>query len=154
MRHHLLLGIFAASTMIGAAVAQTNPPSSATSPSLAPSAATPGGIQTAQTVTTTVRYVTMTPADLLASKFIGTNVYNKQNESIGEIEDLVIENGKTVTGVVIGVGGFLGIGERYVAVDPSTMVLTHQDNNWRAVVDTTKDNLKNAPAFDYHKRNK
>lgn len=157
MRGQLLLGAFAAWTMVGVAVAQTNPPAnppaSTTSPSVAPNPATQGGMQAAQPGAVVVHFVTVKPADVLSSRLIGTNVRNKQDESVGEIEDLVIENGKTITALVIGVGGFLGLGERYVAVDPASVVLTRvDDNTWRAVIDTNKENLKNAPTFDYHKR--
>lgn len=142
--------------IIGVAVAQTTPGS--TSPSTTGTASpttgtTPGAIQSAQTTTVVARFVTMKPADTLSSRLIGTNLYNMQNESLGEIEDLVIENGKTVTGIVVGVGGFLGMGERYVAIDPSSITLRVENSNiTRAMVNTTKDNLKNAPAFDYTKR--
>jgi sporulation protein YlmC with PRC-barrel domain len=98
-----------------------------------------------------VKFVTVKPADLMSSQLIGTNVYNNQNESLGEIEDLVVENGQTITGVVVSVGGFLGIGESYVVLDPSTIVLNERDGSWRAYVDTSKDNLKNAPKFNYTK---
>lgn len=136
--------------LIGVAAAQTTTPSTS---SPATSGTSSGGLQTAQTTAVVARFVTMKPADTLSSKLIGTNLYNKQDESLGEIEDLVIENGKTVTGIVVGVGGFLGMGERYVAIDPSTITLRVENNTiQRATVDTTKDNLKNAPAFDYSKR--
>ena len=70
---------------------------------------------------------------------------------LGEIEDLVIDNGKTITSVVVSVGGFLGMGESYVVLDPSTVGLNQKDGKWRAFVDTSKDNLKNAPKFKYTK---
>ena len=111
------------------------------------------GMQTATTATMVVKFVAATPADVLSSNLVGTDVYNNQNENIGEIEDLVIENGKTVRALVIGTGGFLGIGERYAAVDPSTVVLVRQDNNsWRAVMNTSREDLKNAPEFKYDRR--
>ena len=98
-----------------------------------------------------VKFVTVQPADFMSSKLVGVNVYNNQNELLGEIEDLVIDNGKTITGVVVSVGGFLGMGESYVVLDPSTVVLNEKDGKWRAFVDTSKDNLKNAPKFKYTK---
>ncbi len=79
-------------------------------------------------------------------------VYNKQNENIGEVEDLVIKDGKTISGVVVSVGGFLGIGERYVLLDPSSIVLNMRDDTMRAYVNTSKDELSEAPAFTYEKR--
>ena len=105
----------------------------------------------ADTASVAVKYVTVNPADLMSSKLIGTDVYNNQNESVGEIEDLVIEGGKTITGVVVSVGGFLGIGESYVVLDPSAIALHQKDGTWRAMVNTSKDNLKNAPKFKYSK---
>lgn len=105
----------------------------------------------ADTATVAVRFVTVKPADIMSSKLVGITVYNKQNETLGEIQDLVIDNGKTISGLVVSVGGFLGLGESYVALDPSTVVLNNKDNTWKAYVDTSKDNLKNAPKFSYKK---
>jgi len=51
-----------------------------------------------------------------ASKLIGVNVYNDNNEKIGEIEELIVDKASKVENVVLGVGGFLGMGEHYVAV--------------------------------------
>jgi hypothetical protein len=51
-----------------------------------------------------------------ASKLIGLNVYNDQNEKIGDIKQLMVSKSGNVDDVVIGVGGFLGVGERDVAV--------------------------------------
>ncbi len=96
------------------------------------------------------------PADVMSSKLIGANVYNAKNESIGEIEDLAIDNGKTVRSVIISVGGFLGIGERYVAVDPAAVTLMRDASggNLRAMVNPTSEQLKNAPTFRYAARNR
>ena len=157
---------FAFATVSTIAVAQTQPAannnSAANNNNMAPqssssSATTTGmagdkGLRMANTATMAVRFVAVKPADFMTSKLVGTNVYNNQNESLGEIEDLVIDNGKTITGVVVSVGGFLGIGDSYVVLDPSTVVLNEKNGNWRAYVDTTKDNLKNAPKFKYTKK--
>ena len=51
-----------------------------------------------------------------ASKLVGLNVYNDSNESLGSINDLLTDKGGDIKGVVIGVGGFLGVGEHLVAV--------------------------------------
>src|SRR4030081_93642 len=50
-----------------------------------------------------------------ASKVIGVNVYNENNEKIGDIEELIIDKSGKVDNVVLGLGGFLGMGEHYVA---------------------------------------
>ncbi|MDN4986257.1 PRC-barrel domain-containing protein [Bradyrhizobium sp. WYCCWR 13022] len=51
-----------------------------------------------------------------ASKLVGVNVYNNSNEKIGDINDLILDSSGRVASVVIGVGGFLGMGEHNVAV--------------------------------------
>jgi sporulation protein YlmC with PRC-barrel domain len=51
-----------------------------------------------------------------SSKLIGINVYNNNNEKIGDIQELIVDNTGKVENVVLGVGGFLGMGEHYVAV--------------------------------------
>ena len=88
----------------------------------------------------------------LASQLIGQTVYSgdAQNaESIGKISDLVIADDGSVRAVVIGVGGFLGIGEKNVAVDFGNLQRSLDSNNAeRMVLATTKQDLQNAPAFD------
>jgi sporulation protein YlmC with PRC-barrel domain len=51
-----------------------------------------------------------------SSKLVGLNVYNDSNESLGSINDLLTDKNGNIKGVVIGVGGFLGVGEHLVAV--------------------------------------
>jgi sporulation protein YlmC with PRC-barrel domain len=51
-----------------------------------------------------------------ASKLVGINVYNEANEKIGDINDVILDKSGRVENVVLGVGGFLGMGEHYVAV--------------------------------------
>jgi sporulation protein YlmC with PRC-barrel domain len=54
--------------------------------------------------------------DWRASKLVGVNVYNDANEKIGDINDVILDKSGKVENVVLGVGGFLGMGEHYVAV--------------------------------------
>src|ERR1700676_2424617 len=81
----------------------------------------------AQTPTATTDRTNMAPAaasdasssyggDWRASKVVGLNVYNDNNESVGSINDLLIDKSGNIKAVVIGVGGFLGVGEHLVAV--------------------------------------
>jgi sporulation protein YlmC with PRC-barrel domain len=51
-----------------------------------------------------------------ASKLVGLNVYNDANEKIGDINDVILDKSGKVENVVLGVGGFLGMGEHYVAI--------------------------------------
>ncbi|CAB4942534.1 MULTISPECIES: PRC-barrel domain-containing protein [Methylobacteriaceae] len=161
---NLALGVFLASSVLASpalaqdkaaqppADAQTNqmktPPAGTAMPT---SAGGMGGMTMADTATAKIKFVTAKPAEVTSSKLVGKNLYNNKNETIGEVEDLVIDNGKTVTGVVVSVGGFLGMGERYVLVDPSSIFLHKADGKLKAMVDTDKDALKNAPEFKYNK---
>jgi PRC-barrel domain protein len=87
---------------------------------------------------------------MTATALMLTEVYNLQDERLGRIEDLVIGGGREIAAIVVGVGGFLGIGERYAALPPSAVVLTRQPNgSMRAVVDATRDQLRNSPEFKY-----
>lgn len=67
-------------------------------------------------------YITQeSPGTWRASKVIGLGVYNEQNEKVGNINEVLFDRSGKVEGVVIGVGGFLGIGERNVAVPYSEL---------------------------------
>jgi sporulation protein YlmC with PRC-barrel domain len=128
------------------------PPAGAAMPATAGNTSTnTGGMTMADTATAKIKFVTAKPAEVTSSRLVGKNLYNNKNETVGEIEDLVIDNGRTVTGVVVSVGGFLGMGERYVVVDPSTIFLHKADGKLKAMVDTDKDALKNAPEFKYNR---
>ncbi len=128
--------------LAGSALAQT-----ATQPE-----AKTGAMTTQQVKTATVQFVTLQPSAAVTSRILGTKVTNAQNEAIGDIADLVIVDGKTVQAVVLGVGGFLGIGERYVAVSPDSVTLIRDGDGWKATVNATKDDLNKAAAFDYKKK--
>jgi putative membrane protein len=59
---------------------------------------------------------TLTPEHILGTNLRGTKVYGANNENIGEINDIVVNRNGQVVAVVVGVGGFLGIGEKDVAI--------------------------------------
>ena len=104
-----------------------------------------------------------------SSKLIHMNVYNAQNEKIGDIKELMLNKSGKVENVVIGVGGFLGMGEHDVAVNfdrlkwsdsaattgsgQSAAESKKTDRNYpdHAVLNATKDQLKAMPNFQYSK---
>lgn len=112
------------------------------------------GITMGKVATMPLKYVNIQDTDLMTSKLVGIDIYNKQNEEIGEISDIVIGDGKAVIGIVASVGGFLSVGESYVVLDPASIALAEDDGTWKAYVDTTKDDLSNAPKLDYSKMKK
>ena len=89
---------------------------------------------------------------MFSSKLKGLNVYNQKDESVGEITDLAIK-GNQIDALILSVGGFLGMGEHYVAVSPASVNVKHDAKNdkWVATMNTTKEALKAAPEFKYPK---
>jgi hypothetical protein len=132
----LITTVAAASLLAGAASAQTAAPATE-------------GVTEMEAATTEMTFVTTTEADFLASRLLGTDIINAQDETIGEIEDLIIRNGNELTGLVIGVGGFLGLGERYVVVDPKSVTLAADGDAWVGTANTTREALEAAPEFEY-----
>jgi sporulation protein YlmC with PRC-barrel domain len=136
-------------------------------------------VAVAQTPTTTTdKATTMSESSLhgdwRASKVVGLNVYNDQNDNVGSINDLLMDKSGNVKAAVLGVGGFLGMGEHLVAVpfdkirfvdqpvssstsskgSSSTTGSTSSSSSskWypdHAVFNTTKDQLKSMPEFKY-----
>jgi hypothetical protein len=86
---------------------------------------------------------------VLASQFIGQTVYSAANENVGEINDLVMSKDLDNIVAIIGVGGFLGIGEKDVAIPVSQLTATKDANNaLKLTTAATKEQLEAAPAFD------
>ena len=94
-------------------------------------------------------FVTVQPAgQWLASQFIGQPVTNEAGERVGDINDLLFDKSGQVATVVIGVGGFLGIGEKNVAIAFGSLSITADANGKRVVgVPLSKDRLLSAPDF-------
>lgn len=85
-----------------------------------------------------------------ASKLIGSKVY-QGDTSIGQIEDVLVElDHATVPAVILSVGGFLGVGDKLVAVPVNQIKVGSEA---RFVTDLTKEQLTNAPAFVFGKTN-
>jgi hypothetical protein len=87
---------------------------------------------------------------ILASTLIGSTVYSPANETVGDINDLIVGLDGKVQGVVIGVGGFLGLGEKDVAVKMDQITVQPEDankSNVRLILASTKADLEAAPEF-------
>ena len=87
----------------------------------------------------------------LASNIIGETVYNGTGddaENIGDVNDIVIGSDGKIEAVVVGVGGFLGIGEKNVAVDYSKLDWVERDGDRWLVAPMTKEQLEAQTAFD------
>lgn len=155
MKHIALVPAFALSLAASTAFAQSSVPTApigkTTSTELVVALA-PGGMLIGDKPTATVRYVAVQPADMVSSNLVGAAIYNAKDEKLGEVADLVLADGDRVTGVVASVGGFLGLGESYVVLDPTTVVVAQKGGVWSAHVDTTKEDLSSAPKFIYPRK--
>jgi sporulation protein YlmC with PRC-barrel domain len=168
MTKRFALAAMAAALLTTTALAQSAPPASSTAPAMKPaqSTAAPAMIQTNSV------------GKWRTSKLIGLDVYNAANEKIGDVNELITDSTGKIDTVVVGVGGFLGIGEHDVgiafsqlkfAMEPvktsSTSATTTtgsgaatttttsssaaKDYPDHAMVNMTKDQLKAMPAFKY-----
>jgi sporulation protein YlmC with PRC-barrel domain len=158
MRTVLLSGLLAAA-MVSPVLAQSNPPATRTDPqarTAAPAPAVKSGVWR-------------------ASKLKGLNVYNDKNEKLGDINEILVDKSGRIQGVIIGVGGFLGVGEHDIKVDMAKLKFVNDpprtettasgnraatdraanntaDRKWNpdhAVLSATKDQLKAMPQFKY-----
>lgn len=87
----------------------------------------------------------------LATNLIGESVYNSSAAdavSLGDVNDIVIGADGSVSQLVVGVGGFLGIGEKDVAIDYKTAQLAERNGDRWLIVEMSKEQLESAPAFD------
>ncbi|KQQ58760.1 photosystem reaction center subunit H [Rhizobium sp. Leaf311] len=148
-----VFALAAAAVLSASAVyAQTSTPAPAAPAAAGADAALSGpGITMGTKANGPLKFVNVQKTDLTASQLEGMDIYNAQNEEIGEIEDVVIGDGKSVIGLVASVGGFLGIDKSYVVLDLSSVAINNDNGTWKAYVDTTKDALTNAPKLDYDK---
>ena len=94
-------------------------------------------------------FVTVQPAgQWLVSHFIGQPVTNQAGERVGDINDVLFDKSGQISTVVIGVGGFLGIGEKNVAIPFGSLSITADPDGKRVVgVPLSKDRLQAAPEF-------
>lgn len=98
------------------------------------------------------RYLKSASGQILASGLIGQKVYNGAKDdsvSIGDVKDLVLDTNGTAEAAIIGVGGFVGIGEKDVAVGLHDLAWADRADGTRwLVIAASKDELEKAPAFD------
>jgi hypothetical protein len=106
---HLALALLGTTLIAFPALAQTNPPAGSTTAPPAGSTAAPAQMGGGNWMTQEQ------PGQWRASKLEGLDVYNQSNEKIGDISELLVDSSGKIQAVVVGVGGFLGMGERDVA---------------------------------------
>lgn len=98
------------------------------------------------------QFVTTVPADALSiSTYYNEDVYDNQNNKIGDVNDILLDKEGRVSTVIIGVGGFLGVGEKDVAVPFSALKVAEKDGDRYLVINASKEALEKAPGYIYDK---
>lgn len=145
MMNRTLTAAALAVVLAAPAFAQTATPPAATAPAASQSSSSSAGgagfVASQQTT------------DSRGSKLIGATVYGSDNASIGEISDLIVASDGKINAAVIGVGGFLGVGAKNVAVPFDKLNVTRKPDTAgidKITVSFTKDELKNAPTFAFY----
>jgi sporulation protein YlmC with PRC-barrel domain len=107
----------------------------------------------AQSPAPPVRILANVPADnLTVTHWYKQNVYDPSDSKIGEIMDVLVDREGKIDVLIVGVGGFVGLGEKDVAVPFNAVQFQKKDDNtWYPVMNTTKDALKAAPGYKYER---
>ena len=91
---------------------------------------------------------TLTKGWSAKKQVLGKSVHNEQNEKVGEVEDIIVAPDKSISYAIVSVGGFLGMGEHYVAIPFNQFKAADGKFVLRGA---TKDALKAIPTFEYAK---
>ena len=171
--------------LAGTALAQSNPPPASKAPAATSAPAASSSSSSSSSTSTNKNEQNASAMNMWqGSKLIGLNVYDTQNEKIGDIKELMTDKDGKIEQVAIGVGGFLGMGEHDVAVKWTELKFSDQPvpsktssatggaarttgaassstssstssskKNYpdHATLNTTKDQLKAMPQFNYNK---
>jgi len=85
------------------------------------------------------------------TEYYKQNVYDASDNAIGEVSDVLLDKDGRVAAVIVSVGGFLGLGAKYVSVPFNALRVTEKDGKRYLVMETTKDALMSAPGYQYDK---
>lgn len=162
MLKKLMISAAVSALMVSGAMAQATPPAS------------PPPAKTDAAPVDGAKFISSQSTDQwVFSKFKGTDVIGPDNAQVGSVNDMLFDKNGKILGLIVGVGGFLGIGEKSVAIDmgafqavpPDTgsattgagggaggaMSGSNDPTAAKLKVTWTKDQLKNAPDFQYYK---
>jgi sporulation protein YlmC with PRC-barrel domain len=156
----LSLSAATAAFLATGALAQGTQPTPPAQPATPPAVTAPApdtGTGASSTTSTTTRTESvnfkssMGAGELRASQLTGMDVRNAAGEDLGDINDLILDTSGKPSVAIIGVGGFLGLGEKNVGVPFSSLTIaTASDGKNVARLDVTKESLTAAPKFVYN----
>jgi sporulation protein YlmC with PRC-barrel domain len=164
MLKKLMITTAVSALMIGAAAAEgTGTPSPASPPAATPPAksdtmSAPKSTEMTKPAPTagSAKFINSQSSDqFLASKFKGTDVLGSDNEKVGDVSDILFDKDGKILAYVVGVGGFLGIGSKDVALEPSAFQVVPGDKSKnesdKLKIAMSKDQLKQAANFEPYK---
>jgi len=93
--------------------------------------------------------LTTVPEAVTVTDYYKQNVYDPSDKKIGEIKDVLIGSDGKVAAFIVEVGGFIGAGAKDVAVPFTDVKGTKKNDKWYLTMNTTKDDMKNAPGLTY-----
>jgi putative membrane protein len=112
-------------------------------PEAAPPAPPPPAADTAE-------FGTTLPADAISiNTYYNEDVYDTQDNKIGDVNDILLDKDGRISTAIIGVGGFLGVGEKDVAVPFNSLKVSEKAGDRYLVIDATKEALEKAPGYIY-----
>jgi sporulation protein YlmC with PRC-barrel domain len=115
-------------------------------------------VQTDKTMTPSGQMATARTPDMLGtlpngalpmSDYYNQTVYDNRDNKIGDVNDLLLDRDGKINAVIIGVGGFLGVGEKNVAVPFSSLKVAEKKGSRYLILETTKEALQTAPGYVY-----
>ena len=92
------------------------------------------------------------PDSSTVTNYYKQSVYDPNKAKVGSIDDVLVDKSGKVTGLVVGVGGFLDVGAKDVIVPFSDVNVEKKDDGWWLTINETKDSLKAAPGFTYDRQ--
>lgn len=107
------------------------------------------GAMTGRTGSTAQMMTTLPQHATAVSNWYDQNVYDPQDNKIGEIKDMLLDREGRVQAVIVSVGGFLGMGEKDVAVAFDAVQPTQRESRWWLTMNANKDQLRTAPGFRF-----
>jgi sporulation protein YlmC with PRC-barrel domain len=111
-----------------------------------------GALAQSNMSTNSVQLLQQLPSEgTTVTNYYKQNVYDPSDSKIGEISDVLVGRDGHVTAFIVSAGGFLGLGEKDVAVPFSAVRATDKNGSWYLVLNTTKDALKTATGYKYDK---
>jgi sporulation protein YlmC with PRC-barrel domain len=149
MFKQLMIGTALGAFALSSALAQSTPPASSDSSSTPP-AASSSPSTTGQMSTSGEKFVSSQSSEqMLATKFTGTDVVGTDDKKIGDVNDVLFDKQGKIMAYVVGVGGFLGIGSKDVALAPAAFQVqpASDRDELKLKLTMTRDELKNAPEF-------